>query len=237
MISDNGPSTPGCQVRNMPAISGTEGYASEAEALVKQYESIAFADVHRNVLHLIPQTASHVLDIGAGTGRDAAGFAALGHHVVAVEPTEALRTRAAALHPSPLIEWLDDGLPDLAHVMARGIGFDVVMLTAVWMHLDVEQRRRAMPRVASLVRPGGVMIMSLRYGPVPAGRRMFAVSVEETTSLASAEGLHPILQLESQDGTLRRPGVSWARLGFRVAVEVREGNRRNDHATRQTASG
>jgi hypothetical protein len=31
------------------------------------------------------------LDIGAGTGRDAAGFAALGHRVLAVEPTAALR--------------------------------------------------------------------------------------------------------------------------------------------------
>ena len=79
-------------------ISGTEGYADEAEALVKQYESIAFADIHSKVLHLIPTTAARVLDIGAGTGRDAAGFAAMGHHVVAVEPTEALRSRAAMLH-------------------------------------------------------------------------------------------------------------------------------------------
>jgi hypothetical protein len=39
------------------AISGTEGYADEAAALVEQYESIAFTDVHRNVMHLIPVTA------------------------------------------------------------------------------------------------------------------------------------------------------------------------------------
>jgi SAM-dependent methyltransferase len=201
------------------AISGTEGYADEAEALTEQYESIAFGDVHRPVLHLIPATSSRVLDIGAGTGRDAAGFAAMGHHVVAVEPTEALRSRAAALHPSSHIEWLDDSLPDLARVMTPGVTFDVVMLTAVWMHLDLEQRRRAMPRVASLVRPGGVMIMSLRYGPVPKGRRMFTVSVEETTQLAGLERLQPILKFEAMEGTLRRPGVSWARLAFRKDPE------------------
>ena len=30
-----------------------------------------------------------------------------------------------------------------------------------------------MARVAPLVRPGGLMALSLRHGPVPAGRRMF----------------------------------------------------------------
>jgi protein-L-isoaspartate O-methyltransferase len=37
-----------------------------------------------------------VLDIGSGTGRDAAGLAAMGHSVVAVEPTAELRIGAAA---------------------------------------------------------------------------------------------------------------------------------------------
>ena len=34
---------------------GTEGYADEADALVRQYESLSFAEVHRHVLHLLPQ--------------------------------------------------------------------------------------------------------------------------------------------------------------------------------------
>jgi SAM-dependent methyltransferase len=195
-------------------VSGTEGYANEVEALVKQYESIEFAEVHKTVLHLVPAAPARILDIGAGTGRDAAGFAALGHSVLAVEPTEALRTRAMALHPSPSIEWMDDSLPDLARVLARGDTFDAVMLTAVWMHLDERQRQRAMPNVASLVRPGGVMAMSLRHGPVPTGRRMFEVSARETERLAAVEGLHTVLNYQKGDGALKRPGVSWTRLAF-----------------------
>src|SRR6185503_21054266 len=89
-----------------PAVSGTEGYAAEAEALLQQYESISFADVHRKVLHLIPAAPCDVLDIGAGTGRDAAALVARGHRVLAVEPTAALRNQAAQLHPSSLVEWL-----------------------------------------------------------------------------------------------------------------------------------
>ena len=197
-----------------PRPSGTEGYAEEAEALLEQYESISFADAHRQLLHLMPQAPARVLDIGAGTGRDAAGLAALGHRVIAVEPTAELRLRAANLHPAPGIEWINDSLPDLAGLAELRESFDLVMLTAVWMHLDEEQRRQAMPRVAGLVRPGGVMMLSLRHGPVPAGRRMFEVGADETIRLAAAESLTPLLVLEDQDSVLRRPGVRWTRLAF-----------------------
>jgi SAM-dependent methyltransferase len=144
-------------------VSGTEGYADEAEELFRRYEAIPAADTHRAVLHLLPKAPSRILDIGSGTGRDAAWFAAQGHRVVAVEPTDALRLRAMALHPSPRIEWLNDSLPDLARLRPRG-RFDLVMLTAVWMHLDGPQRRRAMPNFASLVRSGGAVIMKTGMG-------------------------------------------------------------------------
>ena len=159
---------------------GTEGYGESADALVKPYESLSFADVHRETLPLIPTTPSRVLDVGAGTGRDAAALANLGHTVVAVEPTPELRAHGQRLHRAAAITWIDDALPDLDKVHARGERFDLVMLTAVWMHLDSSQRERAMARVAGLLQPGGLMTLLLRHGPVPAGRRMFEVSAAET---------------------------------------------------------
>lgn len=195
-------------------VSGNQGYADDADALFRQYESISFTQVHGAVLHLFPPAPGSVLDIGAGTGRDAAAFAAMGHHVVAVEPTAAFRERAAIVHASPRIEWIDDGLPELAVVRRRGETFDLVMLSAVWMHLDAEERRQAMPIAAALPRPGGILILSLRHGPVPPGRRMFEVSAEETIASAGAEGLRPVFQAHGADSTLRRPGVHWTRLAF-----------------------
>jgi len=197
-------------------VSGTEGYAEEAEELFKLYESIPAADAHRAVLHLIPTAPGSILDIGSGTGRDAAWFAAMGHRVVAVEPTDAMRIPATTLHPSPRIEWLDDSLPDLALLRARDERFDLVMLSAVWMHLDAEQRRQAMPNLAALVRAGGVMIMKVRHGPVPAGRRMFEILPEETIELARTQGLHPVLNVrtESSQEANRRAGVTWTNLAF-----------------------
>jgi SAM-dependent methyltransferase len=197
-------------------VSGTEGYAEEAEALFEQYESIPAAEAHRAVLHLIPAMPVRVLDIGSGTGRDAAWFASRGHSVVAVEPTDAMRVPAMALHPSPRIDWLDDSLPVLAALRARSETFDLVMLTAVWMHLDEEQRRQAMPNLAALMRPGATVIMKIRHGPVPPGRRMFEVSAEETIALAGNEGLRPVLNVrsESSQEKNRAAGVSWINLGF-----------------------
>jgi SAM-dependent methyltransferase len=194
-------------------VSGTEGYGETAAERVKQYESIPFAHVHRHWMPLFPTTPSHVIDIGAGTGRDAAGFAELGHTVTAVEPTPELRTEAQRLHPHPAITWLDDSLPELDRVHALGGRYDLVMLTAVWMHLDLGQRERAMARIAPLIRSRGVMALSLRHGPVPAGRRMFDVSADETIALAARHGLAVIHQSKGPS-QLGGPDVWWDRLAF-----------------------
>jgi len=194
---------------------GNEGYTEEADALTRQYESVRFADVHAPVLHLLPTVPSHVLDIGAGTGRDAAALAAMGHRVVAVEPTAALRNRAAVLHPSPLIEWIADYLPQLPHLTQRADRFDVVMLTAVWIHLDSSQRREAMPKVVLLLRPRGLLLMTLRHGPTPPGRRrLYEASAHETIALASGHGLQLAVKVEHQADFFGRREVTWTSLAF-----------------------
>lgn len=198
-------------------VPGTQGYGEHAAALIPQYELISFTAHHQAELHLLPTAPSRVLDIGAGTGVDAAWFAAQGHSVVAVEPTAEFLAAAMRLHPSPLIGWLEDALPNLDAVMGLGQRFDVIMLSAVWMHLDEAERGIAMPKVASLLAPGGVMVLSLRHGPVPAGRRMFDVSGEETIELALQHGLGVVMntRTESLQAGNRAAGVTWTRLAFR----------------------
>ncbi len=198
----------------MPRASGTEGYGETADSLVAQYERLAFADVHRAILHLLPPAPSRVLDIGAGTGRDAAALAALGHKVVAVEPTPEMRAHGRRLHGAAAIEWIDDSLPDLDRVHVTGRRFDLVLLTAVWMHLDAAQRERAMARVAGLLSPQATLALSLRHGPVPAGRRMFDVSAAETRDLAARHGLETVHDSE-RPSLLAADAVWWSRLAFR----------------------
>ncbi len=83
------------------------------------------------------------MDIGAGTGRDAAWLASLSHTVVATEPVDALREAGMARRASPNISWVKDGLPELSYVLALGQVFDLVLLCAVWQHVSAVDRRIA----------------------------------------------------------------------------------------------
>ncbi|WP_179401446.1 methyltransferase domain-containing protein [Burkholderia guangdongensis] len=197
-------------------VSGTEGYAENAQSLIEQWQDISFAEHHEPIMHLVPTHPACILDIGAGIGTDAAAFAAMGHSVVAVEPVDALRFAGIRQHPSPRIEWLDDSLPDLAILRSRRNEFDFAMLSAVWMHLDEDERHRAMPNVSALLCEGAMLVLSLRHGPVPKGRRMFDVSAEETIQLANAYRLRTLLnvQTESMQPGNRHMGVTWTRLAF-----------------------
>jgi SAM-dependent methyltransferase len=160
--------------------ASTTGYGPYAAVLAKQYESITFADIYRGVLHLFPTQPCNVLDIGAGSGRDAATLAKNGHHVVAVEPTAELRSEGQRLHTLQAIKWIDDSLPALKLLRQLHRHFDLILLTAVWMHLDETERKSAMATIAELLAKGGLISMTLRHGPVPPGRRMFDVSADET---------------------------------------------------------
>lgn len=198
------------------AIPGTQGYAQQARELIERYEAVPFAEKHQSVLHLLPDSPAQILDIGAGTGADAAWFAERGHRVLAVEPTDELRLPGIALHPSPLIEWLADSLPGLELVRQRRQRFDLVLLSAVWMHLDAPERRTAMPKLASLLAPGGLLILSLRHGAIPYGRCMFEVSASETVALAQESGLRTVLDVSTASAqTLNQDAaIRWSRLAF-----------------------
>ncbi|MBI2768643.1 MAG: class I SAM-dependent methyltransferase [Burkholderiales bacterium] len=192
----------------MGAITSNSGYAEAAQTLAGQYEALSFEQVHAPVLALFPAPPAAVLDIGAGSGRDAAALARRGHRVTAAEPTQQLRAYGEQAHAALGIRWMDDMLPNLPAVRALGERFDLILLTAVWMHLEEGERDEAMAALAALLAPGGRISMSLRHGPVPEGRRMFEVSAEETTALARRHGLAAVHSVAAPDAQ-GRADVRW----------------------------
>ncbi|MFJ1712806.1 class I SAM-dependent methyltransferase [Streptomyces sp. NPDC088260] len=200
-------------------LSSTAGYGEAADTLVEQYESVSFTDVHRDVRHLFPSQPSAILDIGAGSGRDAAALADQGHVVVAAEPTAELRALGQQIHDDRDIEWVDDSLPEMRMLRSRGQRFNLILLTAVWMHLDELQRSLAMESIADMLAYEGRVVLSLRHGPVPAGRRMFNVSAHETIELARGHGLGVVHHSEREDPHARQ-GVRWSCLGLQQKTAV-----------------
>jgi len=190
------------------ALGSTAGYAEEAERLARQYEGITFEDVHAGAMAFLLAPPCRVADIGAGTGRDAAALAARGYSVVAVEPVAELRAIAERLHSGSPVQWVAGELPGLAELSES---FGMMFLTAVWMHLDGEERAQGMRRVVGLLAPGGRLFMALRDGPVPAGRRMFEVTAGEVVAAGAACGLSLVYQGEREDRH-QRNGVWWSDL-------------------------
>jgi SAM-dependent methyltransferase len=184
-------------------------YEQNADRLIDQYESLAFEEVHASLLDLLPAPGSTILDIGAGSGRDAAWFAERGDDVVAVEPSDAMRTHARALHPTPRIHWLSDSLPELTQVRRLGLTFDFILLSAVWMHVPPAARARALRKLATLLAPNGRIAISLRLGEPDAARAMHVVSLSELTALSQQFGLRLLHSNDSED-RLGRSGVSWS---------------------------
>jgi SAM-dependent methyltransferase len=190
----------------MSEIIGT--YAQHASELAQLYESLPFEQAHATSLDLIPDRSGLVLDVGAGSGRDAAWFANHGWDVVAVEPADRMRHEAQRRHPDARIRWLGDRLPGLEAVHRLGLTFDLLWLSAVWMHVAPGERVRAFRKLVTLLKPGGRLIISLRRGPSPPGRQMYATSASEVERLALDFGLIT-LGARQQADAFGRDGISW----------------------------
>lgn len=197
-------------------LRSNQGYQQEAPKLLVEYERLSFDTAHQHVLPYFPSEPASILDIGSGTGRDAGHLASLGHAVMAVEPTDALRKGAQKLHPNPRINWVDDGLPNLTKMTAQFLKFDLILASAVWMHLDQVERKRAMVVVRTLLRDGGLLILSTRHGPIPNGRQMFEVSDQEMLENAKKNDLY--LEHHVHSGSIlqrnRNHGVTWSHFVF-----------------------
>ena len=140
-------------------------YDTNAHRLIPVYEAVPATGTRDWLTDLLPAPPALVVDIGAGTGRDAGTFAARGYDVIAVEPSLGMRTEAGRLHPSARIQWIADSLPSLTAAARLGIAADVVSLNAVWQHVAPLDRPRAFRKLVGLLRSGGLLVLTLRHGP------------------------------------------------------------------------
>ncbi|MGI4803034.1 MAG: methyltransferase domain-containing protein [Janthinobacterium lividum] len=196
------------------SIRGPSWYDEHADDAVSVYEAVHPVALHAWLAGLLPTSPGLVVDIGAGSGRDAAWFASLGHEVLAVEPSAFMRDHGTRLHDDARIRWVTDSLPSLATTLRLGLAADVVQLAAVWQHVLPADRPRAFRKLVGLLRSGGLLAVTLRHGPDD-GRGMHPVSLEEVERLALQHGL-AIERVHRSPDVMGRPGVSWTNVAFRL---------------------
>ncbi len=198
----------------IPTETVEEWYEVNADFITEEFEQLEFKKLHATLLNHMPQNPCSILDIGSGSGRDAAGLAELGHKLIAVEPSNALRARAQLLHQHSRITWVDDKLPELKAVRKLGQHYDVIFVSAVWMHLPYHERQPSFERILGLLKRKGLLYITLRHGPYEAVEGFWDIPDEELVKLIREYGLAEIEQ-STEDDLLNRPDVTWTRFVLR----------------------
>jgi len=195
-------------------LSAISWYDANAGRLAAVYEAVPPTPTREWLADLLPAPPALVVDVGSGTGRDAAAFAAAGYDAIAVEPSLGMRPEAERLHASSRIRWLPDSLPGLTATSRLGLAANVVSLSAVWQHVAPPDRPRAFRKLVGLLRSGGLLALTLRHGPDD-GRGGHPVSLAEVEPLARDDGMQVLRAVESADRQ-QRPGISWTSVVLRL---------------------
>ena len=192
-------------------------YSQNSKALIEQYENIESEVLHSDWLPFLPKNPGLACDIGAGTGRDANWLAAKGWSVYAVEPEHAFRKKIReSCHPR--VVCINDRIPNLSRLRKLNQSFDLILLSAVWMHISESVRERAFRILSNLLKPGGRLVISLRHSSSEDEMRErghFHVSLDELERYAKNQALIPI-SITSPLDMLGREHVKWKTLVLEI---------------------
>jgi SAM-dependent methyltransferase len=183
-------------------------YTKNAAHLAKSYNALNSESVHATWSSHWPKPGALVLDIGAGSGRDASWLHSRGAKVYAVEPSAGLRAEGKQFTQGLDITWLSDALPELQEVYRLNLRFDLILLSGVWAHIPASKRERAFRKLSNLLAGGGSLVISLRHGPAGDERVLYDVSSGELRKLSQSFGLRYVAT-ESSEDSLGRTDVHW----------------------------
>lgn len=189
-------------------------YDTHAASIAETYEGVSFGEVLDGVLPWLPESGT-LLEIGSGSGRDAAFWLSRGFDVSAVDGSAGMIEQAVRFHPELAGRIVCHRLPA---ALPFGDGsFDVVVSMAMIMHLPLGDLPQVFAEVARVLRPGGGFAYSVNTarsgldadGLDERGRRFTCLSADGWAALHEGAGLSTVSLCETDDVT-GRPGIRWA---------------------------
>ena len=188
-------------------------YTTHARDLIRRYESANVSDLHALLADSFPPGA-RLLELGCGSGRDAAFMLENGFDVTASDGIQEMVDAAAACHPLLVGRLHHIRLPeDLTP--ALGI-FDGVYTVATLMHLDRPAIQEVFARVRRMLVPGGHLFFSVPLSRDDVaddefdakGRRFTALTHAEWTGICGHTGFDILASTTTSDG-LGRETFAW----------------------------
>lgn len=133
-------------------------YENHAERLSRTYEDIDAYSLHQKLLAWLP-AQGRLLDIGCGSGRDAAYIAANTHlEVTAADASRNMVKQARKMHPE--VCFIEAAFPaDERHELFSD-PWDAVTALAVLMHIPDEALDALFSQIRRLLAPGGIFFCS-----------------------------------------------------------------------------
>jgi SAM-dependent methyltransferase len=205
-------------------MNAWDHYDRSTESHFTRFECFHFSNVHRSFLRFLPNRGGSCLDVGAGSGRDAAAMAERGLRVVAVEPSGALLRLARNRHVNTGITWVQDSLPLLEKIVQLDETYDFILLSAVWMHLPPSRRNAALATLSSLLSKRGCLAITLRVGPAEPDRSIYEVSVHDLLDRSMRFGLNPIYVSRVVRDSLHRSEIRWVKVVLERHVLSKQSN-------------
>lgn len=134
-------------------------YQRHADDLAARYEQADVGELQTSLLEHLPSQGT-VLEVGCGTGRDAAFLIEQGFEVTAVDASLQMLAVAVRQHPELKGHTFCAELPfqDRHPLLSRR--FDAIISIALLMHVSDQDVSRAAHQFAELLNPGGVLFAS-----------------------------------------------------------------------------
>jgi len=112
----------------------------------------------RKFQSLLP--SGHILEIGAGGGRDAEALVKAGYTYTGIDNSEGMVTHARKAHPD-----LTFSVQDVCNLsFPDGTQFDGFWAAAVLLHLPKSKINSALEQIRQVMRPGAIGVITLREG-------------------------------------------------------------------------
>jgi SOS-response transcriptional repressor LexA/SAM-dependent methyltransferase len=179
-------------------------YTNCAPERCAAYEGVNVSEMHQLMLRHFGK-GTRLLEIGCGSGRDAAFLALNGRDVTAIDASQGMIDAARQAHPEIAGSFSCNPFPFPPDSQLPSQTFDGVYAIAVVMHVPEEELFEFAFQIKSALQAGGTLILSFST---------------DRTGLCEGRDQAGRLFLERQPGRIQ---LLFERLGFRL-LEQREGN-------------